>query len=104
MKKKDGVDSSGLLRLYDRCVGVFAELFDTRLLTPMVTALLFYTVLFTQRKFPMRWMYFVLFGMVLVLIVSFTARTPACTGALAQGHGGALVRAARMDGRLRPLF
>lgn len=76
MKKKDGVDSSGLLRLYDRCVGVFAELFDARLLTPMVTALLFYTVLFTQRKFPLRWMYFVLFGMVLVLIVSFTARTP----------------------------
>lgn len=74
--KKGGLDFSCLTRLYDRAVGVFAELFDTRLLTPMTTALMFYTVLFTQRKFPLRWMFFVLFGMVLVLIVSFTARTP----------------------------
>lgn len=74
--KKNGVDSSPLLRIFDKVAGVFTELFDERLLTVSITALLFYTVLFTQRKFPMRWMVFVLFGMILVLIVTFTARRP----------------------------
>lgn len=73
--KKKGLDFSPLLELFDKVAGVFSQLFDERLLTAALTALMFYTVLFTQRKFPMRWMLFVLFGMILVLIVTFTART-----------------------------
>lgn len=75
--KRKGLDFSPLLQIFDKVAGVFTELFDERLLTPALTALLFYTVLFTQRKFPLRWMFFVLFGMILVLIVTFTARRPA---------------------------
>lgn len=73
--KKRGLDFSRLLAFYDKVTGIFVDLFDTRLLTVTVTALMFYTVLFTQRKFPMRWMVFILFGMILVFIVSLTART-----------------------------
>lgn len=74
--KKKGLDLSALLQIFDRTAGVFTQLFDERLLTAALTALMGYTVLFTQRKFPMRWMLFVLFGMILVLIVTFTARRP----------------------------
>ena len=74
--KKSGLDSSSLLRVFDKAAGVFSQLFDERLLTAALSALMGYTVLFTQRKFPMRWMFFVLFGMILVLIVTFTARRP----------------------------
>lgn len=74
--KKKGLDLSALLQIFDKAAGVFTQLFDERLLTIALTALMGYTVLFTQRKFPMRWMFFVLFGMILVLIVTFTARRP----------------------------
>ena len=74
--KKKGLDLSALLQIFDKAAGVFTQLFDERLLTAALTALMGYTVLFTQRKFPMRWMFFVLFGMILVLIVTFTARRP----------------------------
>lgn len=77
--KKSGIDSSRLLKIFDKAAGVFTVLFDSRLLTAALTALMFYTVLFTQRKFPMRWMFFILFGMLLVLIVTFTARSPGQT-------------------------
>ena len=62
--KRQGMDGSPLLSAYDRVTGIFNEIFDARLLTPALGALLFYCCLFTQRKFPMRWMIFVLFGMV----------------------------------------
>lgn len=75
MRKRD-VDGTGMLELYDRVTGVFNEIFDSRLLTVSVFALLGYCTLFTQRKFPMRWMIFVLFGMILLTFVTLTARTP----------------------------
>ena len=70
------VDGTGLLEMYDRVTGIFNEIFDSRLLTVALFALLGYCTLFTQRKFPMRWMIFVLFGMILLAFVTLTARTP----------------------------
>ena len=70
------VDGTGLLEMYDRVTGIFNEIFDSRLLTVALFALLGYCTLFTQRKFPMRWMVFVLFGMILLAFVTLTARTP----------------------------
>ena len=74
--KRQGMDGSPLLSAYDRATGIFNEIFDARLLTPALGALLFYCCLFTQRKFPMRWMVFVLFGMVLLVFSTLTARIP----------------------------
>ena len=73
---KTSVDGSGILKWYDHVTGIFNEIFDSRLLTVSLTALVGYCVLFTQRKFPMRWMIFVLFGMILLLFVTLSARTP----------------------------
>ena len=73
---KKGFDGTGLLSLYDRVTGVFNEIFDERLLTAALTALCGYCCLFMQRKFPLRWMFFVLFGMVLLGFVTLTARAP----------------------------
>ena len=73
---RKGIDAAGILRLYDRVTGVFNEIFDARLLTVSMFALLGYCTLFTQRKFPMRWMIFVLFGMILLAFVTLTAREP----------------------------
>ncbi|MBQ7486253.1 MAG: O-antigen ligase family protein [Clostridia bacterium] len=75
MSKKP-VDGSGILKWYDQMTGIFNEIFDSRLLTVALLALEGYCVLFTQRKFPMRWMIFVLFGMILLLFVTLSARTP----------------------------
>ncbi len=72
---RNSVDGTGMLRFYDRVTGVFNDIFDARLLTVALFALESYCVLFTQRKFPMRWMIFVLFGMILLLAVTLTART-----------------------------
>lgn len=74
--RKQGIDGTKVLNLYDRMTGVFNEIFDARLLTVSFFALLGYCALFTQRKFPMRWMVFVLFGMILLGFVTLTARTP----------------------------
>ena len=74
--RKQGIDGTKVLNLYDRVTGVFNEIFDARLLTVSFFALLGYCALFTQRKFPMRWMVFVLFGMILLGFVTLTARTP----------------------------
>ena len=74
--RKQGIDGTKLLALYDRVTGIFNEIFDARLLTVSFFALLGYCALFTQRKFPMRWMVFVLFGMILLAFVTLTARTP----------------------------
>ncbi|MCI7736747.1 MAG: O-antigen ligase family protein [Clostridiales bacterium] len=73
--RRKGIDGTGLLRLYDRVTGIFNEIFDSRLLTTALFALIGYCVLFTQRKFPMRWMIFVLFGMILLAFATLTART-----------------------------
>lgn len=73
--RKQGIDGTKVLNLYDRVTGIFNEIFDARLLTAAFFALIGYCVLFTQRKFPMRWMIFVLFGMILLAFVTFTART-----------------------------
>ena len=73
--RRKGIDGTGLLRLYDRVTGIFNEIFDSRLLTAALFALIGYCVLFTQRKFPMRWMIFVLFGMILLAFATLTART-----------------------------
>lgn len=73
---RKGIDGTGLLSLYDKATGIFNEIFDSRLLTAAVFALVGYCTLFTQRKFPMRWMVFVLFGMILLAFVTLTARTP----------------------------
>ena len=73
--RKQGIDGTGMLNLYDRVTGIFNEIFDSRLLTASLFALIGYCVLFTQRKFPMRWMIFVLFGMILLAFVTLTART-----------------------------
>lgn len=69
-------DGTKMLNLYDKVTGIFNEIFDARLLTAALFALEGYCVLFTQRKFPMRWMVFVLFGMILLGFVTLTARTP----------------------------
>jgi len=74
--RKNGIDGTKVLNLYDRVTGVFNEIFDARLLTVSFFALLGYCALFTQRKFPMRWMIFVLFGMILLGFVTLTARAP----------------------------
>jgi len=74
--RKQGIDGTKVLNLYDRVTGVFNEIFDARLLTVSFFALLGYCALFTQRKFPMRWMIFVLFGMILLGFVTLTARMP----------------------------
>ncbi|MBP3657001.1 MAG: O-antigen ligase family protein [Clostridia bacterium] len=74
--RKKGIDGTGMLNLYDRVTGIFNEIFDARLLTASLFALLGYCTLFTQRKFPMRWMIFVLFGMILMGFVTLTAREP----------------------------
>ncbi len=73
--RKQGIDGTGLLNGYDRVTGIFNEIFDSRLLTPAFFALIGYCALFTQRKFPMRWMIFVLFGMILLAFVTLTARS-----------------------------
>ena len=73
--RKQGIDGTKVLNLYDRVTGIFNEIFDARLLTAAFFALIGYCVLFTQRKFPMRWMIFVLFGMILLAFVTLTART-----------------------------
>ena len=74
--RKTGIDGTKMLNLYDRATGIFNEIFDSRLLTASLFALIGYCVLFTQRKFPLRWMIFVLFGMILLAFVTLTARTP----------------------------
>ena len=73
--RKQGFDGTKVLNLYDRVTGIFKEIFDRRLLTASLFALIGYCVLFTQRKFPMRWMIFVLFGMILLAFVTLTARS-----------------------------
>ena len=73
--RKQGIDGTKVLNLYDRMTGIFNEIFDSRLLTVSLFALIGYCVLFTQRKFPMRWMIFVLFGMILLAFVTLTARS-----------------------------
>ncbi len=75
-KPERSVNPSKLLHLFDKCTGIFVELFDSKLLLPAMTALIFYTVLFAQRKFPGRWMEFTALGMVLVGIVALAARMP----------------------------
>lgn len=67
---------SGILRVFDRLVGVFVQLFDPKLLTLAIAILMGYCTLFTQRKFPGRWMLFVFYGMLLLMLVTLTARTP----------------------------
>lgn len=74
--RKQGIDGTGMLNLYDRVTGIFNEIFDARLLTAAIFALVGYCTLFMQRKFPMRWMIFVLFGMILLAFVTLTARMP----------------------------
>ena len=73
--RKQGFDGTKVLNLYDKVTGIFNEIFDSRLLTASLFALVGYCVLFTQRKFPMRWMIFVLFGMILLAFVTLTARS-----------------------------
>ncbi|MBQ4265353.1 MAG: O-antigen ligase family protein [Clostridia bacterium] len=73
--RKKGIDGTKMLNLYDKVTGIFNEIFDSRLLTASLFALIGYCVLFTQRKFPMRWMIFVLFGMILLAFVTLTARS-----------------------------
>ena len=73
--RKQGFDGTKVLNLYDKVTGIFNEIFDSRLLTVSFFALIGYCVLFTQRKFPMRWMIFVLFGMILLAFVTLTARS-----------------------------
>ncbi|MDR3051355.1 MAG: O-antigen ligase family protein [Oscillospiraceae bacterium] len=70
------VNPGFFLRLFDACSGVFVELFDPRLLTVSIAALMAYCTLFTQRKFPGRWMEYIALGMALVAIVAMAARTP----------------------------
>lgn len=74
--QRHGIDGTKMLNLYDRVTGIFNEIFDSRLLTVSLFALIGYCTLFTQRKFPMRWMIFVLFGMILLAFVTLTARVP----------------------------
>ncbi len=73
---KDGsLNPSRLLAVFDKMTGIFVDLFDPRLLLPATTALFAYAVLFTQHKFPGRWMEYIALGLVLVVIVALTART-----------------------------
>ena len=53
--RKQGIDGTGMLNLYDRVTGIFNEIFDARLLTAAIFALVGYCTLFMQQKFPMRW-------------------------------------------------
>ena len=71
--RKQGIDGTGMLNLYDRVTGIFNEIFDARLLTAAIFALVGYCTLFMQQKFPMRWMIFVLFGMILLIVVACVA-------------------------------
>ena len=73
--RKQGFDGTKVLNLYDKVTGIFNEIFDSRLLTVSLFALIGYCTLFMQRKFPMRWMIFVLFGMILLAFVTLTARS-----------------------------
>ena len=73
--RKQGFDGTKVLNLYDKVTGIFNEIFDSRLLTASLFALIGYCTLFTQRKFPKRWMIFVLFGMILLAFVTLTARS-----------------------------
>ena len=84
--RKQGIDGTGMLNLYDRVTGIFNEIFDARLLTAAIFALVGYCTLFMQQKFPMRWMIFVLFGMILLAFVKYAIR-----------YGG-ILREARADG------
>ncbi len=83
---KKGLDSTVVLKAYDKVTGIFNEIFDSRLLTAAFFALIGYCTLFMQRKFPMRWMVFVLFGMILLGFVTLTARSGAKNGV--RFHGG----------------
>ena len=78
--QRHGIDSTGVLKAYDKVTGIFNEIFDSRLLTAAFFALIGYCTLFMQRKFPMRWMIFVLFGMILLGFVTLTARSGAKEG------------------------
>ena len=78
--RKQGFDSTVVLKAYDKVTGIFNEIFDSRLLTAAFFALIGYCTLFMQRKFPMRWMIFVLFGMILLGFVTLTARSGAKEG------------------------
>ncbi|MBR5289026.1 MAG: O-antigen ligase family protein [Clostridia bacterium] len=84
--RRNGIDSTGVLKVYDKVTGIFNEIFDSRLLTAAFFALIGYCTLFMQRKFPMRWMIFVLFGMILLGFVTMTARSGAKEGV--RFHGG----------------
>ena len=88
--RRNGIDSTGVLKAYDKVTGIFNEIFDSRLLTAAFFALIGYCTLFMQRKFPMRWMIFVLFGMILLGFVTLTARSGAKTGVRFSGKMAAL--------------
>ncbi len=83
--RRNGIDSTGVLKVYDKVTGIFNEIFDSRLLTAAFFALIGYCTLFMQRKFPMRWMIFVLFGMILLGFVTLTARSGAKEGVRLRG-------------------
>lgn len=40
--RKQGIDGTGMLNLYDRVTGIFNEIFDSRLLTAAIFALIGY--------------------------------------------------------------
>ena len=103
-RSRGGIDGTRVLEGYDRVTGIFNEIFDSRLLTAALFALLGYCTLFTQRKFPMRWMVFVLFGMILLAFVTLTARSDQRARALSSRDGRAVGCAAWDDGRLRPVL
>ena len=84
--RKQGFDSTVVLKAYDKVTGIFNEIFDSRLLTAAFFALIGYCTLFMQRKFPMRWMIFVLFGMILLGFVTLTARSGAKSGVRFSGR------------------
>jgi len=92
--RRNGIDSTGVLKVYDKVTGIFNEIFDSRLLTAAFFALIGYCTLFMQRKFPMRWMVFVLFGMILLGFVTMTARSGAKEGVRFSGSMVALWLAA----------
>lgn len=79
---KDRLGPSGFLRFFDRTVGVFVQLFDPRLLTLAVALLMGYCTLFTQRKFPDRWRMYLFYEMLILMVVTLTARTPGLRGRL----------------------
>lgn len=74
--KNTQVNPGFYLKLFDKLSGVFTDLFDPRLLTLSVALLVGYATLFTQRKFPGRWMEFIFIGMLLLVVVTVTARAP----------------------------